>query len=55
MYHLKVIFDKKNDKLIYDRKLEKGSGPGIYGLEVCKAMDMDDDFLNLANKIRRKI
>ena len=55
MFHLKVIFDKENDKLIYDRKLEKGSGPAIYGLEVCKAMDMDDDFLILANKIRKKI
>jgi DNA mismatch repair protein MutS len=55
MFHLKVIFDKENDKLIYDRKLEKGSGPAIYGLEVCKAMDMDDDFLMLANKIRKKI
>ena len=55
LYHLKVIFDKENDKLIYDRKLEKGSGPAIYGLEVCKAMDMDDDFLELANTIRKKI
>ena len=55
LYHLKVIFDKDNDKLIYDRKLEKGSGPAIYGLEVCKAMDMDDDFLELANSIRKKI
>ena len=55
MYHLKVIFDKENDKLIYDRKLEEGSGPAIYGLEVCKAMDMDDDFLQTANKIRRKL
>ena len=54
-YHLKVIFDKDRDKLIYDRKLEKGSGPAIYGLEVCKAMDMDEDFLNLANKIRKKV
>ena len=31
---------KKNDILIYDRKLEKGSGPSIYGLKVCEAMGL---------------
>lgn len=55
IYHLKVIFDKEKGKLIYDRKLEEGSGEAIYGLEVCKSLDMDEDFLKMANKIRRKI
>ena len=54
-FHLKVIFDTKNKKLIYDRKIEEGSGPAIYGLEVCKAMDLDTDFLKLANSIRRDL
>ena len=54
-YHLKVIFDPQTKKLIYDRKLEEGNGPTIYGLEVCKAMDLDEDFLKLANKIRQEI
>ena len=54
-YHLKVIFDPSSKKLIYDRKLEEGNGPTIYGLEVCKAMDLDEDFLKLANKIRQEI
>ena len=53
--HLKVIYDKDSGVLVYDRKLEDGSGPAIYGLEVCKAMDMDDEFLGIANKIRRKL
>ena len=53
--HLKVIYDKEKKVLIYDRKLEEGSGPAIYGLEVCKAMDMDESFLKMANNIRRKI
>ena len=44
-YHLKVIFDEASKTLIYDRKLEEGNGPTIYGLEVCKAMDLDEDFL----------
>ena len=39
-YHLKVEFDKKNDILVYDRKIQPGNGPPIYGLEVCKAMDL---------------
>lgn len=54
-YHLKVIFDEETKKLIYDRKLEEGNGPAIYGLEVCKAMDLDPDFLKLANEIRRDL
>ena len=55
IYHLKVIFDDKNSKLVYDRKLEEGSGPAIYGLEVCRAMDMDKDFLEMANIIRKDL
>lgn len=54
-FHLKVIFDEKTKTLTYDRKLEEGSGPTIYGLEVCKAMDLDEDFLKLANKLRQEI
>jgi hypothetical protein len=53
-YHLSVKYDKQTDKLIYDRKMKKGSGSSLYGLEVCKAMDMDNEFLELANKIRKR-
>ena len=53
--NLKVIYDKKNDILIYDRKLEEGSGSSTYGLEVCKAMDMGEDFIELANEIRNNL
>lgn len=55
MYHLKVLFNKQTGELVYDRKLEEGSGPAIYGLEVCKAMDMDRDFLLLAEEIRKGV
>ncbi len=54
-YHLSVIFDKVKEKLIYDRKLKEGSGPSTYGLEVCKAMGLEDDFLEEAFKIRNEI
>jgi len=55
IYHLKVEFDELTGKLRYDRKLEEGSGPAIYGLEVCKAMNMSPDFLELAQTIRRDL
>jgi len=55
IFHLKVIFDEIQKTLIYDRKLEEGSGPAIYGLEVCRAMDMDKDFLDTANIIRKDL
>ena len=55
MFHLKVIFDMDNDTLVYDRKLEPGNGPAVYGLEVCSAMKMDQDFLLLAEEIRKDL
>ena len=54
-YHLSVVFDQVKEKLIYDRKLKEGSGPSTYGLEVCKAMGLDEDFLEEAFKIRTEI
>ena len=48
-YHLKVI--REGNKLIYDRKLTEGSGPAIYGLEVARAMDLDNELISRANKI----
>jgi DNA mismatch repair protein MutS len=55
MFHLKVEYDEDTGDLIYNRKIEKGSGDAIYGLEVCKAMDMDSAFLKDANEIRQNI
>jgi len=52
---MKIIYDQEKDLLIYDRKLEKGSGPPIYGLEVCKAMGLDKDFISFARKIQLQI
>lgn len=41
--------------LIYDRILRDGPGSNMYGLEVCKSLDMPQDFLDLAYKIRREL
>jgi len=53
--HLKVTHDPISDLLVYNRILQKGSGPSVYGLEVAKAMNLDSDFIAMANKIRRQI
>ena len=55
IWHLKVHYDVANDKLIYDRKLERGSGNTYYGLEVARAMNIPHDFLDLAISIRKTI
>jgi len=55
IYHLKIEYDAEKDLLIYKRKLEEGSGPAIYGLEVCKALDLGDEFISLARKVQMEI
>lgn len=52
--HMTVIYDRENECLVYDRKLKEGSGPRIYGLEVCKSLYMDQEFLDSAHAIRNK-
>ena len=54
MFHMSVIFDKANNKLIYDRKLKPGPGESMYGLEVCKSLNLPDAFLNRAHDLRIK-
>ena len=49
-----VKYDKKNNKLSYNRKLKEGSGDTMYGLEVCKSLNIPDDFLSRAHEIRNK-
>lgn len=51
--HLAVHYDEATDTLVYDRTLKSGSGSALYGLEVCKALDMPADFLARALTIRK--
>jgi len=53
--HLTATFDENNHILVYDRKLKEGSGSTIYGIEVAKSLDIDIEFINQANTIRRNI
>ena len=52
--HMTVIYDKERDLLIYDRKLKDGPGDNMYGLEVCKSLNLPEDFLEKAHDIRMK-
>ena len=55
VYHLKILYNPETEVLIYQRKLEKGSGPAIYGLEVCKSLNLGDDFISLARNVQMEI
>jgi DNA mismatch repair protein MutS len=52
--HMEVFYDKHNDTLIYDRKLKDGPGNSMYGLEVCKSLNLPQTFLDAAYEIRLK-
>jgi DNA mismatch repair protein MutS len=52
--HMSVIYDREKDCLIYDRKLKDGPGTNMYGLEVCKSLNLPQEFLDNANNIRMK-
>jgi len=54
LMHMTVKYDKKTKKLIYNRKLKEGSGETMYGLEVCKSLNIPEEFLVRAHAIRIK-
>jgi DNA mismatch repair protein MutS len=54
IYHMSVFFDREQKTLIYNRKLRTGPGQSMYGLEVCKSLDLPDDFIERAYAIRNK-
>ena len=53
--HLSVEYDEKEDKLLFNRVLQGGSGSSIYGLEFAKSLHMDEEFLESANTIRKRL
>jgi len=52
--HMEVEYNREKDILIYDRKLKNGSGNTMYGLEVCKSLNLPTEFLARAHDIRMK-
>jgi DNA mismatch repair protein MutS len=53
VWHLKVRYDPTIDALVYERTLTPGSGSSLYGLEVARAMNLPEEVLQMALKIRR--
>jgi len=53
--HLSVEYDEEKDALIFNRILQGGSGSSIYGLEFAKSLHMDSEFLQTANRIRKRL
>ena len=53
--HLSVEYDEEKDTLVFNRVLQSGSGSSIYGLEFAKSLHMDSEFLQTANKIRKRL
>jgi DNA mismatch repair protein MutS len=53
--HLSVEYDEAKDALLFNRVLQSGSGSSIYGLEFAKSLHMDAEFLDIANKIRKRL
>ena len=54
-FHLKVHYDSETDSLIFNRKLNPGSGPTVYGLTVAKYLIHDNEFIQLAESIKKEI
>jgi len=52
--HMEVTYNPALDALVYDRILKDGAGNNTYGLEVCKSLHLDTEFLDCAYKIRNK-
>jgi DNA mismatch repair protein MutS len=52
--HMSVVYDREKDALVYDRKLKEGPGNSMYGLEVCKSLNLPQDFIDNAYEIRMK-
>lgn len=53
VYHLQIKYS--NGILIYDRVLQEGPGPSIYGITVCEALGLSSEFISLAKSIKNKI
>jgi DNA mismatch repair protein MutS len=55
-YHLTVVADPRGiQRLVYDRQLKRGAGSPMYGLEVCRGLDMDVAFLERAMAFRKRL
>jgi DNA mismatch repair protein MutS len=54
LMHMEVFYNEATKELEYGRKLKDGAGESMYGLEVCKSLNLPEDFLQRALNIRLK-
>lgn len=52
--HLHVFYDREQDCLVYERTLRDGNGNKSYGIEVCKSLYFQPDFLDRTMEIKNK-
>lgn len=52
--HMHIHIDNHN-RIIYDRILQDGQGSEVYGIEVCKSLDMPENFMKNAESIRKEV
>jgi len=53
IYHIHISIE--GDKIYYERKLKLGQGSNVYGIDVCKSLDMPIDFMKNAELVRKEI
>ena len=53
--HFYIDLIMENGRLIFGRKIYEGIGRKLYGLEVAEHIVENDEFLKLANKVRRQL
>lgn len=51
--HLHVEYDDATHNLLFDRKLRDGTGSNLYGIELCKFLNMPASFVQHAESIRK--
>jgi len=52
--HMSVTYDPSTQILLYDRILKSGQGTRMYGLEVCRSLYMEQEFMEKAYAFRNK-
>jgi DNA mismatch repair protein MutS len=50
--HLSIKYEESKDLIIYDRKIKRGKGSSVYGLEFAKSLKLPKSFLVNAYKTR---
>jgi len=53
IFHMHI--EIKDNKIIYERKLKEGQGSNIYGIDVCKSLDMPILFMKNAEIVKKEL